>query len=259
MQEEKKFDSTIFFCFSLKDNENAKKGHFSIENPHLDCIERKIKDLTVLQVYLKDNNSWNIFKKYSFKIFYKAEDNETIVESYKEFNVKRNKIKFYYNASKYLINNEKIIFKDLDCVSQFSTFSKLNYYIKELISNTLDFFQKFFDLGLFLKLLEKKTFEQNDFIKIIKNFPNLKNNDLRIHIFFLINLDYLKEYKNKFLVIYSVITDITDDLNDSIKEEDLRILFDYNEKQKNDKIPIRKNFFSYFIEKLPLNYIKKLC
>ena len=103
MIEDNKIDSTAFFCFSIQNNEE-KLGQFSIDNQDLDIKIKHYDKLTILQVYLKESNSWNFIKKYmmakKFKIFYKKnKTDEIIYESYKGFKIKRKKIKFYYNAN----------------------------------------------------------------------------------------------------------------------------------------------------------------
>lgn len=71
-----------------------------------------------------------------------------------------------------------------------------------------------------------------------------------------------KQYQKKFRIIYSVISDQTDILGDKknnyFYKEELKILFEYNEKQHDNRILLGKNFFSYFIDIISSKDIKKI-
>jgi hypothetical protein len=114
-------------------------------------------------------------------------------------------------------------------------------------------------LALYSKLLSIEC-KKEELANIIDNIPNLKNiscprdahlprpGDEDIICFKPEILDNLpNQHKNKFRIIYSAITDQTDDILDinyNYKEE-LKILFDHNEKQHDNKKLLGKNFVSF--------------
>lgn len=110
--------------------------------------------------------------------------------------------------------------------------------------------------------MENKDFHEKDLGNIINNFPNLKNikNKNKIIVFKLESWNIHNDYKNKCIIIYSIISDSIKELKENFKEQDLKIIFDYNSKQLDYKILIRENAFLYLIKNLSsLDYIKKLC
>ena len=237
-------ESTIFFCLWINE-EKADKGVFSFTNSSdISHDIEKIDQYTILKVYItKGFSLLNFFSKITFKIIYKLEG-KTIYESKEEFKIRNEKIKFFYNTENCIQDS----FKIPPIQTQYITFLKFNQYKNELISNTLEFFKVYFDLALYSKLLSTNC-KTEELANIIDNFPNLKNISKKEDIICFKNeiLDNLpKQYKNKFRIIYSAITDQIDilDINYNYKEE-LQILFDHNEKQHDNQELVGKNFFLF--------------
>jgi hypothetical protein len=186
---------------------------------------------------------FNFFNKITFKIIFKLEG-EKIYESKEEFKIGNKKIIFFYNTE----NCIKDSFKIPPIQTQYIIFFKLHKYQDELISNTFKFFKIYFDFALYTELLSTKC-KTEELAKIIDNFPNLKNITKKEDIICFKReiLDNLpNQYKNKFIIIYSAITDQVDilDINYNYKEE-LQILFDHNEKQHDNQELVGKNFFLF--------------
>ena len=89
----------------------------------------------------------------------------------------------------------------------------------------------------------KKKKQRKKLLEILDNFPYLKikyNKNKKLKNF---DFSALSEYNNydKLIVLYSIIQDSTEFIKD-FKEDDLDILFDYNEKQKDDHLYSPKIF-----------------
>ena len=262
LKEKKNEESAIFFCFCI-DEAIRDKGMFSFISSNSSDISQSVQHFdkyTILKVYTTMGFSFLHFfnKKILFKIIYKI-DNEKIYESKKEFKIQNKEIKFIYNTE----YCQQSIFKIPSYQTQYNTFLKLNNYKEEINSNTFKFFKKYFDLGLFLKLLDEA--KKDEITKIIDNFSSLKNISFKelIYYFNPKKLENLPEqYQNKVIIIYSAISDDTKILKEKNinNEKDLKILFTYNEKQQDNKILIKEQFFSYFIKILSSsNQLKKFC
>lgn len=110
--------------------------------------------------------------------------------------------------------------------------------------------------------MENNDFDKKDLEDILNNFPNLKNiKNKNLIIFKEESWDILqKDCKNKLTIIYSIISDSVNMLEENINEDHLKLIFDYNDKHPDSKIPFKENAFLFFIGKLSsLEYIKKLC
>ena len=260
MEEFKKIKNEEYptlFCFWINE-EKADKGVFSFSNSsYISHDIEKIDQYTILKVYIT-KGFFQIFKYFeknvTIKIINKL-DGETIYESKEEFTIQNKKIKFFYNTE----NCFQESFKIPPIQTQYLIFFKLKKYQDELISDTFKFFKIYFDLALYSKLLSIEC-KKEELANIIDNIPNLKNiscprdarlprpGDEDIICFKPEILDNLpNQHKNKFRIIYSAITDQTDDILDinyNYKEE-LKILFDHNEKQHDNKKLLGKNFVSF--------------
>ena len=254
-------ESATFFCFCI-DETIRDKGIFII-SPNSSDISQSVQHFdkyTILKVYATKSLSFLKFFRQEklFKIIYKN-DNEKIYESKEEFKIQNKKIKFIYNTD----YCQQSLFKIPSYQTQYITFSKLNKYKEEINSNAFNFFEKYFDLGLFLKLLDEG--KKGEITKIIDNFSSLKNKSFKELIYYynpkkLENLP--EQYQKKVIIIYSAISDDTKILKEKNinNKEDLKILFTYNEKQKDNKILIKEKFFSYFIKILSSSdELKKFC
>ena len=260
LKEKKGEESATFFCFCIDEKIRNKGMFLFISSSDISHTVEYFDKYTILKVYTTKGFSFlNFFKnKILFKIIFKKDDIK-IYESEKEFKIQNKKIKFIYNTQ-YCQHN---LFKIPSYQNQYIAFSKLNNYKEELNSNTSKFFKIYFDLGLSLRLLEEG--KKEELTQIIDNFLSLKNITFKelVYVFKGEKLDNLPEqYQTKFIIIYSA---ISDDIN-ILKEkninnsEDLEILFTYNEKQKDYKILIKKQFFSYFIKKISSSEkLKKFC
>ena len=258
MSKEKKNEETAtFLCFYM-DKEIKDRGMFDFSSKNSSYISYEIKSFdkyAILKIYYNNFNFWS--NEIKFKIKYKI-DGETIYESKEEFKIKNQKIKFFYNTEKFMYNS----FMIPSCQNQYIAFSQFKNYKNELISNTIEFFEKYFDLNLYLKLLDSKC-KKEDLTNIIDNFQKLKyiSNKEKIENNKEIINKLPSQYQKKFIIIYSAISDQIDNIIDKTDNynEEIEILFNYNKKQPESKILIKEKFFSYFIDKISSKDIKKFC
>lgn len=256
---------SAFFCFKIEDT-IYNNGCFQIEASSLiDTLNHEIKrfnNLVILRVFfggLINKLFSNYINKKTFKIIFKRSND--ILFSSNDFYVQKDKILFIYNiAEKYTIKIKE--FENPSCPEQYDAFNKIIKDKETLFNETKNYLKENLDMELFIHLLEIEQNKIDEVFDLLEFFPSSKmkikynkNNSLKI-----INFEVFQKKKNylKLVFIYSVIQDSINLINE-IKEEDLNILFRYNEFHKESLLIIKKNIFNFFFSKTnKIEYIKKI-
>ena len=251
----------LFFCFQI--DKTIENGEFSFDNENLKYKAYCHDNLCVLKVCIEKNNS--IFsKKLELKIIYKY-NNENFECKSKIIEIKANKF-FFFSENDFQKTYDS--FKSPDFLTQYTAFEKCiekyNDFRKDLISSTISFFKNNFELGFYIKISEDNEYPKAEIQKILNNFSSKRIFINRSQKYSFKSSKKGKELLSndiRFIIIYSVITDYTDQLSEIIIEDkDLNIIFDYNEKNKDHEIKIKKSIFTNFISHIKdINNIKLLC
>jgi hypothetical protein len=251
----------LFFCFHI--DKTIENGEFSFDNKNLKYEAYCIDNLCVLKVFIEKNNSY-FSKKKELTIIYKYNKENFECKS-KIIEIKANE--FLY-ISEYDFQKTYDSFKSPDFLEQYIAFEKYiekyKDFRKDLISSTINFFKKNFDLGLYIKICEDNEYPKAEKQKILNNFSSKRifiNSSQKYSFKLNKKVKELLSNDIKFIIIYSVITDHTDQLSEKIIEDkDLNIIFDYNEKNKDHEIKIKKSIFTNFISHMnDIKNIKLLC
>jgi len=264
-EQKNKYLNSIFFCFSI-DNSNYNKDYFSFEcqnysKPYFETF-RFDNNLTVLRVFMKDSFCNMLFREikssFAFKIIYKS--STQIYYKSGEYSVDKNNIKFAFEDLNEQINSN--LFKNTSSLEKYSSFIKFEKIQDILFSKVLDYLKINLDLELYFHLLKDKKGKEKEDLKSIfeETFPKFKiiysKEKLKIIDFKLYDLP--KGLLNKLKIIYSIIIDTTEELND-FYEDYINIIYIYNQYHKGSPIPIRKNVFNFLINELNEEKIKKVC
>ena len=264
-EQKDKYLNSIFFCFSIN-NSIYNKDYFSFECQNYSKLYfetfRFDNNLTVLRVFMKDS-FYNMFfggmkSSFEFKIIYKSPTQ--IFYKSGEYSVEKGNIKFSFEDLKEEIASN--LFKNTTSLEKYSSFIKLEKIQDILFSKVLDYLKLNLDLELYFHLLKDKKGKEKEDLKSIfeETFPKskiiyskgkLKNVDFKLY-------DLPTGLLNKLKIIYSVIIDTTEELNDFYKDY-INIIYIYNQYHKGSLIPIRKNVFNFLINELNEEKIKKVC
>ena len=257
-----------FICFSIAPD-IYNPDYFIVSSSFLQNISFKVSrfdNLTVLRVFCESgifNKAFQFFSsKFSFKIDYKTKDGVAIFSCNNDFFIEKTKVKFIYDvANKGDITSKS--FNNPSGLEQYEAFSKAFKNQDILFLETENFLKETFDIELFLYLLKNNENKSHSLFKILDNYPYFKivYNKKKENPLQKINFESFSKIKNynKLIIIYSVIQDSIDLLNE-FKEDDLDIFFQYNEVQKDSPILIKKNIFNFFVGKTnDINNVKKIC
>ena len=254
---------SVFFCFFI-DKSIYDKDNFVISNNfhNISFEEYRNDNFIVLRVFCSGffNMALQLFSsKYNFRISYKSK-NGYIFSSLNDFSTEKNKIKFIYdmaNKGNCSINS----FRNPSSLEQYKSFYRIVKENEALWNETLNYLSDNLDLELYLTLIKEKKDEREILFRLLDNFPYMKIKYKKNKTLPNINFQDLSNYKNyeKLILLYSIVQDSTE-LIKEMKEQDFEIIFEYNEKQKDDLIFFSKNIFIFFINKADtLSTIKKIC
>lgn len=260
----KEYIGSVFFCFYI-DEKVFNKNCFIIESGIISFSYEitSFGNLVVVRVFSRGlmDYTFNLLfsQRHNFKIHYKMENGEYLYYCNKDYTVDKKKTKFIFNS------NEKEfispLFRNPSSLEQYISFSKVINENECLFHEALDYLTKYFDLELFLYLLEKNKDKIYDILEILNYLPYIKVVYKKDKSLPKIDFNSLPKNKNyKILInIYSFIQDSTDLLKE-LEENDFKIIFEYNEMQKDAPIFIRKNIFVFLLEKIKnIENIKKAC
>ena len=263
------YSNSMFFCFSI-DKKLLNPEYFIIENNNIlksECLN--YDNFTVLRVFLETGlltKFKSFFSTNTFKISYKIkEENITIYQNQKEFEIIKEKVQFIYNAGKNgILPKYQNYFKNPSCLEQYLSFKNLTNNEDYLNENTINYLNNKLDLELFLYLLGNNDIIKTKLLTIFEKFPSIKIVYDKNKLFNYINIDSLqidKGISKKLKLIYSIIQD-SPDIIKNFHEEDINNIYEYNmlQKDKKYKIPIKKNIFEFLVKKLKNeDNIKLLC
>ena len=253
------YSNSMFFCF-LIDKNILNPEYFIIENNNIlksECLN--YDNFTVLRVFLETGlltKFKSFFSTNTFKISYKIkEENITIYQNQKEFEIIKEKVQFIYNAGKNgTFPKYQNYFKNPSCLEQYLSFKNLTNNEDYLNENTINYLNNKLDLELFLYLLGNNDIIKTKLLTIFEKFPSIKIVYDKNKLFNYINIDSLqidKGISKKLKLIYSIIQD-SPDIIKNFHEEDINNIYEYNmlQKDKKYKIPIKKNIFEFLVKKL---------
>ena len=256
------YTDSVFFCFYI-DQTIYNKDYFFLDSKFSNLskeVHRLENNLTIFRVYLDGYRNYVLRKfsgNFTFKISYKKEKDNFFKSN--DFIVEKDKVKFIYEPTKngYISSNKLSCPSHLD---QYISFNKVINNKDSLFSNTLEYLKQNLDMELYLYLLKVEENKRNSLLDLLDNFPYIKlisKNKLLQEV----NFQNFQKYKNynKLIIIYSIIQDSINYLV-NFKENDLKILFQYNEIQKDYPLIIKEKIFKLFINKTNnINNIKKIC
>ena len=250
---------SYYFCFKIEEK-IYNHGTFQIDSPYINSLSHETKrlgDFVILRVF------FGFFSKFlpqrTFTIIFKK-GNEILFSSI-DFVLKKDETLIEYNITeKYNMKSKE--FKSPSSIEQYEAFIKV-FKDKDLIYyKTKNYFYENFDIELYLHLLETKQNKTIELCELLNNFPNSRmkvkyNKNKALQKF---NFETIQNNKNyvKLALIYSVIQDSTELLNEH-KENDLIILFKYNEFHKDSPLIIKGNVLNFFLSKtLNIDNIKRI-
>ena len=162
-------DST-FFCFKI---DSSREGYFITvsDNEKSIKIEKKKKkgEMRVLQITTPNRNFPFLSNKINFKIRYEI-DKSPIYESYDEFYIAKNEIKFIFDAEKGESKSDNYL-KNPQIIDQYKCYSEYGLE-DELFKSSLEYLKKKLDIEFYFFLYKK--YENIDDYK--KELINVLNN-----------------------------------------------------------------------------------